>query len=103
MVYEIKEIIAIAKPIAEKYGVNEMYLFGSYARGEADGNSDLDFAYNKETSNIVGLDVIAFQNDLEDAFGLPVDLIEIYSINHNKIDFQGSFKKYFERDRVAVA
>lgn len=27
----------------EKYHVKEIYLFGSYARGEADAQSDLDF------------------------------------------------------------
>ena len=31
------------KPLTKKYHVKEIYLFGSYARGEADENSDLDF------------------------------------------------------------
>ena len=29
-------------PIARKYGVDEIYVFGSYARGEATSNSDVD-------------------------------------------------------------
>ena len=29
----------------EKYHVKEIYLFGSYARGEADAQSDLDFLF----------------------------------------------------------
>lgn len=28
--------------IAEKYNVSRVYLFGSYARGEADEESDID-------------------------------------------------------------
>ena len=34
-VYTIKEIKTIIKPILNKYGIFEIYLFGSYARGEA--------------------------------------------------------------------
>ena len=43
MIYTIDKIKDVVKPIAKKYGVESIYLFGSYARGEADENSDLDF------------------------------------------------------------
>jgi len=36
----IKDIIA---PIAARYGVESIYVFGSYARGEASADSDIDF------------------------------------------------------------
>ena len=42
-VFTIENIISLVKPIAEKYQVKEIYLFGSYARGEANVDSDLDF------------------------------------------------------------
>lgn len=42
-VFTIKDIVRRVKPVAEKYGVKAVYLFGSYARGEADEDSDLDF------------------------------------------------------------
>lgn len=42
-VFTIKDIVRLVKPVAEKYGVKAVYLFGSYARREADENSDLDF------------------------------------------------------------
>lgn len=42
-IFTLENIIAMVKPLAEKYHVKEIYLFGSYARGEADENSDLDF------------------------------------------------------------
>lgn len=42
-VFTIKDIKSLVRPIAEKYKVKEIYLFGSYARGEADESSDLDF------------------------------------------------------------
>ena len=38
----IDEIREKVTPIAKKYDIKEVYLFGSYARGEADENSDVD-------------------------------------------------------------
>ena len=42
-VFSLDDIKAMVKPIAQKYHVDAIYLFGSYARGEADEESDLDF------------------------------------------------------------
>ena len=39
----LERIAEIVKPVAEKYQVEAIYLFGSYARGEATAESDLDF------------------------------------------------------------
>ena len=41
--YTLEEIREKVKPIAAAYGVERVYLFGSYARGEATAESDLDF------------------------------------------------------------
>jgi predicted nucleotidyltransferase len=38
----IEMIKARAIPILERYGVNRAYLFGSFARGEQNPNSDID-------------------------------------------------------------
>ncbi len=46
-IYSIKEIKDIVSPIAKKYGVERVYLFGSYARGEATDKSDLDLRIDK--------------------------------------------------------
>ena len=36
-------VFVLIRPLAKKYHVKEIYLFGAYARGEADAQSDLDF------------------------------------------------------------
>ncbi|MCM1127156.1 MAG: nucleotidyltransferase domain-containing protein [Lachnospiraceae bacterium] len=52
-VFTIKDIENLVQPIAEKYKVKAIYLFGSYARGEADERSDLDFlVYGGEILNL---------------------------------------------------
>ena len=68
---QIKEI---AIPIAQKHGVKSLSLFGSYARGKATDESDLDFYMDK--GKIKGL--IAYYDfvlDLEDAFHKHVDVV----------------------------
>ena len=61
-------------PIAKKYGVSRMSLFGSYARGEADKESDLDILIDR--GKIRGmLQYFAFVYDLEDEFNCHVDVV----------------------------
>lgn len=87
---DIKNKIA---PICKNYDVAQAYLFGSYARGEATENSDVDIRIDKGNSQkLRGLfDVSGFQLDLMDALGKKVDLItilpeqELYSIFRNRI------------------
>jgi len=68
------EIIQKSVPVAQKYGVKRLGLFGSYARGEAKEESDLDFLINE--GNMRGLiQYMSFVNDLEDAFGCHVDVV----------------------------
>ena len=73
-VYTIEEIKAKAIPIAKKYGVKKLSLFGSYARGEANSKSDLDFIYDDINSKEM-FAYFRFIHDLEDEFRCHVDLV----------------------------
>ena len=76
-VYTLEEIRAKAVPIAKKYGVKRLSLFGSYARGEADAQSDLDFLYDAYDSKVKSLfDYVDFVEDLESEFKCHIDLVE---------------------------
>jgi hypothetical protein len=52
--YTIEEIKAIVEPIARKYGVARVYLFGSYARGDVIENSDVDFRGSTPSATAFG-------------------------------------------------
>lgn len=81
-VYTVDEIRRIAGEIAKRHGVERMFLFGSYARGNAKPGSDLDFRIDK--GRIHGLFALGgLYADLEDAFGLPVDLLTTDSLDEN--------------------
>ena len=67
----MKEIVG---PIADRYGVERMWLFGSRARGDARPDSDYDFLISK--GRIRSLFVLGgLLADLEDAVGTKVDLV----------------------------
>ena len=73
MIYTIDEIRRKVVPIAKKYGVKKLSLFGSYARGEADDKSDVDFLIDR--GKIVGIEYFGFVYDLEDELGCHVDVV----------------------------
>ena len=99
-IYSLEEIRAISAPIAKAYGVAAMYLFGSYARGEAESHSDLDFRIEK--GKLRGMWQLAdMLSDLENQFGKPVDLI-----TSSDAGFMQKIKKdeikIYERDKEAT-
>lgn len=73
---DIKEKIS---PICSEYGVKRAYLFGSYARGEADEKSDIDIRIEKGANEKLKslLQVSGFRLKLEDALLKNVDLITV--------------------------
>ncbi len=74
MKYTIDEIKAKATPIAIRYEVDSLSLFGSYARGDADEKSDLDFLIQKGSMKGL-LSYCRMIADLEDIFHCHVDLV----------------------------
>ena len=73
-IYTIKEIKSIIKPILNKYGINDIYLFGSYARGEAKDSSDIDIYCDKGNIRTF-IDQGLLEDELEEALHKKVDII----------------------------
>ena len=59
--------------LGKDYGAAKVSLFGSYARGEARPDSDIDLLIEK--GSIRGMQVLDFQEDLSKALGRPVDVV----------------------------
>jgi len=55
--------------------VLKAYLFGSYVRGSADTNSDIDILVDLDYSQRIGLQFIQMKIDLEKLLDNPVDLV----------------------------
>ena len=73
-VYTLEEIKAIAVPLAQQYGLHALYLFGSYARGEATPQSDIDFRVDRTGMNDL-LALGGFFSDLENELDKPLDVL----------------------------
>ena len=81
MIYTIEEIRSIVAPIAEKYQLKAVYLFGSYARGTATDSSDIDLIVDTTGTDLDTLFKLgSVYNDFADAFCKPVDLITVSSL-----------------------
>ena len=71
-VYTVDEIADIVGPIAAEYGAERVWLFGSYARGEADRHSDIDLVVRPGKG--WGIRIGTFWRELTEALGKDVDL-----------------------------
>ncbi len=78
--YTIDEIKCRITPIAEKYHLAAVYLFGSYARGDATADSDVDLLVDLTGSTAHGMMLGGLYADLEDALGVGIDLVTVASL-----------------------
>ena len=94
-VLTIKQIRERIKPIMMKHNIKEVYLFGSYSRGEANRNSDVDL-YCDEGDVDTLWKLSAFYDELREALGKDVDIVTIGS------DIDDIFKNEIERDMLRI-
>jgi len=74
---EILQILRENMPeLSRRYSVKSLGVFGSYVRGEADENSDIDLLVDLEDESLTLLQFIALENHLSDSLGVKVDLVE---------------------------
>jgi len=76
----VEELASIVRPVAEKYGVDKIYLFGSSARGDCDEDSDYDFCIERGKIDCI-LILSEFFKDLHDAVGHEIDMVTTKSVN----------------------
>ncbi len=77
---DLKNIKNIIIPVLKKYGITRAGLFGSYARGDYDENSDIDLLVEIKDKNFSLLDFIDIKLNIEDETGKSVDLVEYKTI-----------------------
>lgn len=78
VIYTIDDLKRKIAPIAVKYSLPAVYVFGSYARGEATDTSDIDVLIDKKGSKVVSLfDMGGLYNDLNESLGKGIDLVTL--------------------------
>lgn len=91
----IKEIKNKIKPIIHKYNIKDVYLFGSYARGEANRNSDIDIYCDRGDIDTLWKKN-AFKDELEETLNKEVDIVTIGS------EMDEYFRKQLEEDMIKI-
>ena len=76
----LDEIRSIVKELLERYHAEHALLFGSYARGDATPDSDIDIIIvgGKE---FVPHDIFALAEDLREMTGRSADVFEMREVN----------------------
>ena len=72
---DISTRLAQLKPkLEQEYPISELGIFGSYARGEQQPDSDLDILVAFEQP-VTLFDLVRLENELTDELGIEVDLV----------------------------
>ena len=101
--YTLSEIRRRVTPVAEKYRRAAVCLFGSYARGEATAESDIDLLVDLTGSTIRGLNFVSLYEDLSNALEISVDLVTVDSLEQPTTHRgRQHFREAVQRERMQI-
>lgn len=66
---------ARVEEICRRYGIAELAVFGSFARGDAGESSDVDLLYVLDAGVHLGFAINRLEDELAELFGRSVDLV----------------------------
>ena len=91
---EILKVLAKNEPeLQKRFKVSKMALFGSYARGDQQENSDVDILVEVDPS--IGLEFVTLAERIEKLLGVSVDLVSSRAVNSRAM-------KYIEPELIYV-
>ncbi len=73
--------------------VKKVYLFGSYARGEANEKSDVDLLIDWDYTQHIGLNYVFWKEDIKKLLNKDVDFVSVDYISPYIEDFINKDKK----------
>ena len=76
-----EQIVKEVREYCREHGVKNLFLFGSYARGDATDSSDIDLLVEfLDNVQLSYLDLLILRSDFERILGSEVDLVELDSL-----------------------
>lgn len=100
-VLSVDAIGLMVLPVVQKYGINKVTLFGSYARGDAKAESDIDLLI--ECDKIRNMeDYLGLQEGLKKAIGRNVDIVMTDALETDNTRPAKRLREHTERDKVII-
>ena len=81
-IYSIATIQSLLKPVFDSYHIKKAILFGSYAKGQARQNSDVDILVD---SGLKGLAFFGLLEDVVTALDKNVDMLDVSQVARNSV------------------
>ena len=97
-VFTVEQITRLIQPIAAKYNLEKVYLFGSYARGEAGPASEIDLCVDPGELNGFFAPG-ALYADLEESLNKRLDLIPSNALKYNS---DTVFLERLQKERLLI-
>lgn len=95
MILNLVDIKTAVENTSSKYSIKKVSLFGSYANGEANEESDVDLLVEfKDNDNVSLLTIIGIKYDLEEKLNKPVDVIHAPVPNDALIEVKDTVNLY---------
>ncbi len=83
---QILQILKEKKPdLQKRYPISELGVFGSYARGDYNEDSDIDILV--DFNDRIGIRFISLAHELEDTFNSKIDLVSRKGIKKQYLPF----------------
>jgi predicted nucleotidyltransferase len=90
-----KENINILQNYFKDKPIFKAFVFGSFARGDADKNSDYDILVELDYSKKIGMEFIQMQIDLADLLKKNVDLVSDKALSRY-------IRPFVDRDKILI-
>ena len=92
----IEEIKTYIKPVVEKYPINKVILYGSYARGDASDTSDIDLVV-ESGGRMRNSKIFTLGGDLLEVLPVRVDVYDMLEIKNPSAMYEN-----IQRDGVII-
>lgn len=104
MIYTIDELCSLIAPVAKRHGLKAVYVFGSYANGNATESSDVDLLVDTTGTSLTSLFSLGqLYCELEEALSKPIDLLTISSLEQGgRMESDLDFRERIEKERLKI-
>jgi predicted nucleotidyltransferase len=77
------DLKAFKEQHGEEYGLQSLGIFGSFARGDAREDSDVDIVFDTSMPNLFR--TVRMKQDLEEFLGRPVDVLQLRGLTNLRL------------------